>query len=158
MKYLRIKSNDGSAFKFNSIYLKPDTNLYATFKGFLKGVEVATANLSFRNPERWSSFSVEEYPTFGNFDEIRIILNVTTYFVGIDSIDISAQFLSTTEIKKTPILVVSKNNELIINSTLETKIKIYNSTGKLIMNQNLQIGKKPLKQNTFQKECISYTT
>ena len=150
MKYLRIKSNDGSAFKFNSIYLKPDTNLYATFKGFLKGVEVASTDLSSRTPERWSNFSVEEYPAFGNVDEIRIILNVRTYFVGIDNIDISAPILSTSEIKKTPILVFSKNNDLIINSTLETKFKIYSSTGKLIMNQNLQIGK-----NTFKTEHLA---
>lgn len=151
MKYLRIKSNDGSAFKFNSIYLKPDANLDANFKGFLKGVEVATTNLSSRTPERWSKFSVSDIKTFENVDEIRIILNVRTHFVGVDNIDISAPNLSTTNYKKNPITVVTNNGELIINSPFETSIKILDSTGKLILQKNIKIGKNSFKTNRFSK-------
>ncbi|WP_300673217.1 T9SS type A sorting domain-containing protein [Soonwooa sp.] len=161
MKYLRIKSNDGSAFKFNSIYLKPDANLLVNFKGYLKGNEVPNASKDFRTntPERWSKFDFADTPAFENIDEIRITLNVRTHFVGIDEIDISAPILATTEIKKNPISIATLSNDLIITSPFDTAIKIFDSHGKLILSQNIKTGKTSLKMKTLAKGVyfLNYT-
>lgn len=139
MKYVKIKSNDASRFKFSSIHLKPDSNLNVTFIGYVNGVEVPNATKNFRTftPERWSKFDFEDTPAFGDVDEIRIFLNVRTYFLGIDEITI-ASTLKTQETSQKPLQLIAEKGQLIVFSPIKTSMQIFSNEGKLVLEKEIK--------------------
>lgn len=151
IKYVKIKSNDQSAFKLLSIYLKPDANLNATFKGYLNGVEVASTVLTSRTPERWSIFELSNIAAFGNINELRIFTNVRTHFMGIDQISIALPELNTEEssVKNTEVFV--SKNQINIQSKIDNEVQIFSMDGKQKLRQSIKKGNALIPTQHWQK-------
>ncbi|WP_375561982.1 T9SS type A sorting domain-containing protein [Bernardetia sp. OM2101] len=95
-----FKSNDGSEFKLNSVYLRPnsDANSDLTIIAYRDGLSVAGATLTNSNIANniWSLFDLTSNSNFNNIDEVRITHNGSIYAaVTIDEINISPAIINT---------------------------------------------------------------
>ncbi|WP_338790541.1 FG-GAP-like repeat-containing protein [Bernardetia sp. MNP-M8] len=95
-----FKSNDGSEFKLNSVYLRPnsDANSDLTIIAYRDGLSVAGATLTNSNIANniWSLFDLTSNPNFNNIDEVRITHSGSIYAaVTIDEINISPAIINT---------------------------------------------------------------
>lgn len=152
MSYIKFRSNDGSAFNFQSVSVRPDAVADIRFHGYLNGEEVPGALKGFRNnqPEKWAMYTFDDIPAFGNVDEIFIETSVPLHLLGFDNIMIAPPVLKVSEAAKNSSVQLSQDNQtLLIISKENFKAGIYTADGRMVKSLEILKGSTRLDISAF---------